>query len=175
MAQDDFERLRGTLAQELEAILAANAGDEDDYGFALQVPSDCGSAGLVYTLGRESNLTGRRKKSIDYRYSPVEWAPNWLNLPQSNDILEVAAQKCRTEIDKLDDDAKSDELHELFIAGCASSCLQVLQECERRGLFGTIWYKVLDMSDEEHSVVSEAFRTLNSGRALEEAAPLFDY
>jgi hypothetical protein len=35
MAQDEFEELRRTLAQELESVLAGVSGDEDVYGFAL--------------------------------------------------------------------------------------------------------------------------------------------
>ncbi len=53
--------------------------------------------------------------------------------------------------------------------------MDALLTCEREGVFGSLWYKVLVMSDDEHPVLAEAFRKLNSGRALTEAAPLFDF
>ncbi len=66
-------------------------------------------------------------------------------------------------------------MHDEFISQCAYCCLGVLEECNRNGLFGSIWFKVLDMSDEEHPAVAESFRRLNSAEVQERGAAFFDY
>ncbi|WP_167547065.1 DUF4303 domain-containing protein [Stieleria maiorica] len=153
-------------------LLATLAKDKDNYGFALAVPNDYGSAFFVYAVGKESTLAN---DSLDCRYSPVEWTPSWMPLADANDALQGAVERFSAEYEGVADAAEQEQMHDQFVTDCATACLEVLQECGDEGLFGCIWYKVLDMSDDEHPVVAEAFRRLNSGRARSEAAPLFDY
>lgn len=171
MPSDYFSDFRKPLKTELTPLLAQLAGDSDNYGFALAIPSDYGSAFMVYAVGKESNL---KTDSLDNRYSPVEWTPSWMPLADANDALQEAVARFSAAYEIVDDEER-EALHDRFIADCATACLEVLQELDEEGIFGSIWYKVLDMSDEEHPVVAEAFRRLNTGRARSEAAPLFDY
>lgn len=172
MPVDYFNDFREPLQAELTKVLAPLAEDADNYGFALAVPSDYASAFLVYAIGKESALAS---DSVDYRYSPVEWMPTWLPLSSANEALERAVERFNAEYERIEDAEAQDQMHDQFISDCAIACLEVLEDCDRAGLFGKIWYKVLDMSDEEHPIVAKSFRSLNSGRALAEAAPLFDY
>lgn len=175
MRNDAFDEFRSVLKQELTQILSALSTDKDNYGFALAVPSDYGSAALFYAVGKESKLREEGKNHFAYRYSPVEWMPTWLWPSDSNEALGKVVESFTAQYRTVDDPERKNQMHDDFISDCASACLDVLQECNDAGLFGNVWYKVLEMSDEEHPVVAQAFRSLNSGRALEEASPLFDY
>ena len=181
MTPYSFDNLRHALEEELSVILTELSRDLDNYGFALDVPKDYGSACLLYTIGKESTLDSKDDKSkrksklkslqaLDNRYSPVEWMENWLWLPQSNNILKKLVDDFSADYQKTKNKNLQGKMHDEFITSCASACLDVLKECNSAGLFGNIWYKIVVMSDEEHPIVAEAFRTLNSGRAIDEAA-----
>jgi len=173
---DEWTRL---LQLELAQILEPLGRETGNYGFALAVPEDVGSACLMYAVGNESRLVGEKPKSLvwlDRRYSPIEWVENWSDVTRSTEALEeiVAEFRLRTSAASLDE-SELDEAHDGFLSDCATACMNAMLHCDREGLFGPIWYKVLSMSDSEHPVLAEAFRRLNRGRALKEAAPLFDF
>ncbi|MGI9378467.1 MAG: DUF4303 domain-containing protein [Methyloligellaceae bacterium] len=176
---EKFNELLKVLQGELKAIIESFANEDGNYGFALAIPEDAGSACLMYAVGNESKLVGEQAGSrvwLDRRYSPVEWVDDWADLPRSNDVLEriVVDFESKTSVPKMND-AESDEAHDQFIADCAKTCMEAMLACERQNLFGKIWYKTLFMSDDEHPILVEAFQKLNNGRALTEAAPLFDF
>src|SRR5688572_8588259 len=85
---DEWSRL---LQLELAQILEPLGRDEGNYGFALAVPEDAGSACLMYAVGNESKLVGEKPGSLvwlDRRYSPVEWVQNWSPVSNATDLLQ---------------------------------------------------------------------------------------
>jgi hypothetical protein len=171
---DEWSRL---LQLELAEILEPIGREEGNYGFALAVPEDAGSACLFYAVGNESRLVGEEPGSVvwlDRRYSAVEWVQNWSPMNRSTEALQdivAEFESCAASLSE----SEIAEAHDHFISGCATACMNAMLRCDHENLFGHIWYKVLFMSDSEHPVLVEAFRKLNRGRALEEAAPLFDF
>jgi hypothetical protein len=173
---DEWTRL---LQLELAQILEPLGREAGNYGFALAVPEDAGSACIMYAVGNESKLVGEEPGSVvwlDRRYSAVEWVQNWLPMNRSTDALQdiVAEFESRASSGSLSESELA-AAHDHFISDCATAWMNAMLRCDSEGLFGHIWYKVLFMSDSEHAVLAEAFRKLNSGRALKEAAPLFDF
>ena len=174
-----FAELTRVLELELAQILEPLGRDEGNYGFALSVPEDVGSASLTYAVGHESRMVGEQPKSLawlDRRYSAVEWGDNWTDVVRSTEFLQeiVAEFEQRTSTPSLAEE-DLDEAQDQFLSDCATACLNAMAHCDREGRFGSIWYKVLFMSDSEHPVLAKAFKTLNRGRALKDAAPLFDF
>lgn len=176
---EQFDEWTRLLQLELAQILEPLGRDAGNYGFALAVPEDSGSACLMYAVANESKLVGEKPGSLvwlDRRYSAVEWVQNWSSVDRATDALQeiVAEFESRRSAASLSE-FEIDESHDEFISDCATACMNAMLQCDREGLFGQIWYKVLFMSDNDHPVLTEAFRKLNSGRALKEAAPLFDF
>lgn len=163
------------LKDELASTLTEFRDDPTIYGFALGVPDDIGCPGLMYAVGREAKLVKEKKGSskwLDRRYSAVEWTDNWSSLNDSSDELERIYAKHRelTPPDSPDCDEEDDNYQD----DCLTACLNAMLACNSEGLFGNIWYKILWMSDSEHPILGKAFRELNQGRALSEAAYLFE-
>jgi hypothetical protein len=96
-------------------------------------------------------------------------------MPRANDALDGIVERFRETYSIMEDGKEKDQVHDEFISQCAYSCLGVLEECNRNGLFGSIWFKVLDMSDEQHPAVADSFRRLNSKKVQEEGAEFFSY
>ena len=175
---DEFAEWTGLLRDELAGILEPVGRDPGNYGFALAVPEDAGGACVMYAVGTEAKLVGEKQGSavwLDRRYSPVEWVQNWTAVPQSTAALADIVRTFEARTASQSDDSELDQADDAFITDCATACLHAMLECHRAGRFGHVWYKVLSMSDGEHPVLVEAFETLNSGRALEEAAPLYAF
>lgn len=175
---DELDAWTRLLHAELAEILEPVGRETGNYGFALAVPDDAGSACLMYAVGHESKLAGEKPGSmvwLERRYSPIAWVGNWSSLVRSTDALQeiIGEYRSRTATISLREMA-IDDAHDHFISDCAAACMNAMLRCDRDGLFGHIWYKVLHMSDSEHPVLAEAFRKLNRGRARAEAAPLFD-
>lgn len=174
-----FDEWTSLLQLELSQILEPLGRDTGNYGFALAVPEDAGSACIMYAVGNESRMVGEKPRSLAWlerRYSPAEWVENWSDLNKTTDALQaiVAEFELRTSTASLSE-SEIDEAHDEFITNCATACMNAMLQCDREGLFGHIWYKVLFMSDGEHPVLAEAFKKLNRGRALKEAARLYDF
>ena len=175
IASLDYERLTDALDNEIASILPTLVTDPDIFGFAVFVPEDAGAAHMVYTFGKESKITAKPGSpyALDQRYSPIEWIDTPPSLDASNDVLETIVE----EFDKLTEAMSVDEgdaAHEIFIEHCARSALTAMQRRLDANSFGSIWYRVLMMTDGEHPVLNQAFESLNSGRALEEAKYMFE-
>lgn len=172
---DQFAPLQKALMADMTELLQKISGDPDNFGFALAVPNDYGAACIVYAVGKNSALGPHGKHSRSFIYTPVQWVQNWTGMPRTNDALDGIVERFRVTYSAMEDGEDKDQVHDEFISQCAYCCLGVLEECNRNGLFGSIWFKVLDMSDDEHPVVAESFRRLNSEKVLEEGAEFFDY
>lgn len=175
---EDWRQWTQQLEAELEEILTPLGREGDNYGFALAVPEDVGSAAMMFAVGKESNLVGEKPKSLiwrERRYSPLEWVENWSAVPRATDALQTLVEKWQScaAAESLANE-EFDEAHDRFITECATASLEAMQHCNRRGNFGGIWYKVLFMSDSIHPVLVQAFQELNTGRALKEAAIFFE-
>ena len=72
------------------------------------------------------------------------------------------------------DDEEYDAAHDLFIENCARSAMTAMRRRMDADSFGSIWYRVLMMTDGEHAVLKQAFESLNTGRALTEAKFMFE-
>ncbi len=57
---EKFEELSSVLESELKTLIEPVATGEGNYGFALAVPEDAGSACLMYAVGNESKLIGEQ-------------------------------------------------------------------------------------------------------------------
>lgn len=170
VASLDFDRLTEAIDVELSTILPPLAEDPDVFGFAIFVPEDAGAAFLVYTFVRESNITAKpgSRMEKDQRYSPIEWIPTLPAFRHANTVLEALVEdyeQCKQEMTE----EQLGEGHGIFIDMCARSALDAMQRRMKSGSFGSIWYRVLAMTDDEHPVLNQAFRALNTGRALKEA------
>src|SRR5205814_1648483 len=55
-----------------------------------------------------------------------------------------------------------------------SACLDVMADCDSVGAFGSIWFKIIFLSDGEHPIERKSFNRLNSGRARKEAHLLYN-
>lgn len=172
---DQFAELQQSLMEEMTELLPKISGDPDNFGFALAVPTDYGAACIVYAVGKNSASGPYGKPSKSFIYTPVQWVQDWTGMRRSNDALDGIVERFRETYSAMEDGEAKNQAHDNFISQCAYCCLEVLEECNRMGLFGSIWLKVLDMSDEEHPAVSESFRRLNSKEVLEEGADFFDY
>ncbi len=60
-------------------------------------------------------------------------------------------------------------MHWISDTVCARAALLAMKRHKEEGTFGTIWYRVLAMTDSEEPILAEAFETLNDGRARKEA------
>jgi len=130
---------------------------------------------LVYSVGRESKITAKpgTTSELDQRYSPIEWIDSPPSLEASDDVLESIVE----EFDKITEnmsDEEMDEAHGIFIDCCARSAMTAMQRRMEAGSFGSIWYRVLMMTDDDPPVLKQAFESLNTGRALEEAKFMFE-
>src|SRR5262245_11300369 len=116
----EFDEWTQLLQAELAEILEPIGRDQSNYGFALAIPEDAGSACLMYAVGNESKLAGERPGSVvwlDRRYSPVEWVQNWSPVPRSTDALEEIVNEFNSRTETLDQ-AVVDETHGDFIFDC---------------------------------------------------------
>ena len=172
---EDFEPLTEALDIELASILPLLAKDSDVFGFAIFVPEDAGSAMFVYSFGRETNITAKpgTPSEGDQRYSPIEWIDTPPSLDAANEVLEGIVQQFEAAAENLEDE-EYDKAHDNFIDLCARSAMTAMQRRLDADSFGSIWYRVLMMTDGEHSVLKQAFEKLNTGRALTEAAFMFE-
>ena len=175
IASLDFERLTDALDTELASILPPLADDADIFGFAVFVPEDAGSAFMTYTFGRESGITAKpgTVSEGDQRYSPIEWIDTPPSFDNSNDVLESIVEKFEIMTENMDDE-EADQAHDKFIDLCACSAMTALQRRMDTDSFGSIWYRVLMMTDDSHPVLKQAFESLNTGRALTEAKFMFE-
>ena len=175
VASLDFNRLTETLDGELASILPPLASDSDVFGFAIFVPEDAGAACLMYTFGRESGIKAEpgTVTEADQRYSPIEWIGTLPGFEASNEILDsIVGEFDRITENMSDEDA--DEAHDTFIDCCTRSAMSAMQRRMDADSFGSIWYRVLMMTDDEHPVLKQAFESLNDGRALAEAKFMFE-
>ena len=176
IASLDFDALTDTLDNELASILPQLANDSDVFGLAVFVPEDAGSAMLVYAVGREARITAEPGTITekDQRYSPVEWSDDGPEaFEASNDVLERITEEFEAICENMED-KDADEAHDAFIDCCARSAMNAMQRRMDAGAYGSIWYRVLMMTDSEHPVLKQAFESLNTGRALEEAKFMFE-
>ena len=175
-ADADFARLADAVDADLLEALPPLAKDPDVYGFALFVPGDAGAAGMMHAAGRESAVTAAPGTAVetDQRYSPVEWEPTPASMRAANDVLDELARRFEAACESLSEEDGA-ATHDRFIDRCAEAALTAMRRRKDAGSFGTIWYRVLTMSDDEHPVLKAAFEQLNEGRALEEARPLYDF
>jgi hypothetical protein len=166
----DYDALTDAIDAELATILPPLAADPDVFGFAIFVPEDAGAACLVYTYGNESKMTARpgSLRALDQRYSPIEWISTLPPLRASNDVLETLVAAYEESTREMTDE-ESARAHDDFINNCARAALTAMTRHRDRGGFGTIWYRVLAMTDSEEAILTEAFETLNDGRARLEA------
>ena len=170
---DQFAPLQMALMEEITELLQKISVDPDNFGFALAVPTDYGAACIVYAVGKNSASGPYGNLSRSFIYTPVGWVQNWTGMPRTNEALDEIVERFRETYSAMEDGKEKNQVHDEFISQCAYCCLGVLEECNRNGLFGNIWFKVLDMSDDEHPAVAESFRRLNSGKVLEEGAEFF--
>ena len=161
----DFQLWRAAFRDELRAHLAALTCDKDLFGFALEPAEDLGNLHFITCVGRESTLDDRN--SITQRFTHVEWAGF---LPQKDFArslgdLETIGKKY---YDLLIDSANSKytKVGENFRERWYSEILNIMRECDRRGEFGKIWFKIISFSDFSHSIQVRSFFRLNCNRAF---------
>lgn len=173
----ELAQWKTVLMEELSAHLLTLREDSDIYGFALELPEDLSNMGVISSIGRESKLEGSKpgsRMALSLRYEPGDWEsiPNGKTFSDSCDGLYQIGEKYS---DRFVNDTtweytpEAEEFREALYA----ACLDTMAECDQNGLFGSIWYKVLTLSDAEHPIVAESFYRLNRDRALEEAARLY--
>ncbi len=174
---DELKQWKKILFEELSAHLAVLREDTDIYGFALELPEDLSNMGIISAIGRESALDGEQPNSrmwLCRRYGSGEWeyVPNGKTFPETCNKLEAIGE---TYSEAFVDDATFEYTPggEAFVGALYTTCLETMEECDERGLFGSIWFKLLSLSDAEHPIVTESFYRLNQGRALQEAAQLY--
>ena len=170
----NFDALAEALYDELATILPPLANNPDVFGFAIFVPEDAGAACFNYTYGNESKMTARAGtvEALDQRYSPIEWIPTLPTFKNSNRVLESLVEQFE-QISKDLSGKKLYKVHGEFITGCARATLLAMKRHKEEGTFGTIWYRVLAMTDDDDPILVEAFKILNDGRAQKEAAVLY--
>jgi hypothetical protein len=170
----NYAILTEAIYAELATILPPLAANPDVFGFAIFVPEDAGAACLNYTFGSESKMTAKpgTMDALDQRYSPIEWLSTLPAFKDSNRVLESLVSEFER-ISKELSKKESRKAHGEFIHGCARATLLAMKRHKEEGTFGTIWYRVLAMTDSEEPVLAEAFETLNDGRARNEAAILY--
>lgn len=176
MPAPNYTALTDAVYTELAKILPPLANDLDVFGFAIFVPEDAGAACLMYTYGNESKMKAKPGSAYawDERYSPIEWIPTLPSLKQSNEVLEVLVERYEEATAAMSDD-EADRAHDDFIHNCAHATLQAMRRHKDEGSYGTIWYRVLAMTDSEEPILTEAFETLNDGRARREAADYYSF
>jgi hypothetical protein len=170
----DFDSLTNAIESELTSILPELAGDSDVFGFAIFVPEDAGSAFLTYSFGRESKISTEPGTTFekDQRYSPIEWMDTPPAFDTSNSILDGIAELFEATTEDMTDE-QAESAHDEFITCCARSAMIAMQRKLEADAFGSIWYRTLMMTDEEHPILNQAFEKLNTGRALAEAKFMF--
>lgn len=174
-SMERFAPLQKALLEDMTELLQKIAVDADNFGFALAVPTDYGAACIFYAIGKNSALGPQGKHSEGFIFTPVQWVQDWTGMPRVNNALDEIVERFRETYSVMPDGDEKNRMHDDFISECAYCCLEVLEECDRNGLFGSIWFKILDMSDEEHPAVAESFRRLNSEQVQERGAAFFDY
>lgn len=169
-----YDALAEALYAELATILPPLASDPDVFGFAIFVPEDAGAACLNYTFGNESKMTAKpgTVDALDQRYSPIEWIATLPAFENSNRVLKSLVSEFDQVAQGLSG-KKFYKVHGEFISECARATLLAMKRHKEEGTFGTIWYRVLAMTDSEEPILAEAFKTLNEGRARKEAAILY--
>jgi len=176
IASLNFDLLTDTLDDELVSILPALASEPDVFGFAIFVPEDAGAAVLMYSIGRESRISAKPGTitEADQRYSPIEWMEDSpASFGASDELLGSIAEEFEKITENMSEE-EADKAHDTFIECCARSALVAMQRRLAADSYGSIWYRVLMMTDDEHPVLKQAFESLNTGRALTEAKFMFD-
>ena len=170
----NYDALAEALYAELATILPPLASDAEVFGLAIFVPEDAGAACLNYTFGNESKMTAKpgTLDALEQRYSPIEWIPTLPAFKNSNRVLESLVSQFEQAVQGLSG-KKLHKVHGEFITRCARATLLAMKRHKQEGTFGTIWYRVLAMTDSEEPILAEAFETLNDGRARKEAAILY--
>ena len=174
----ELQEWKAIFKEELLSQLEELRADNDIYGFAVEVPDDLANLGIITSIGRESQLIGEKPGSLqwlDRRYSPHEWQflPNAKPYGRSCDRLEEMCRRYRSVFIAADSSEYTPEGLE-FRDALYSTCLDVMSECDAAGAFGSIWFKIIILSDDEHPIVRESFHRLNRGRSLKEAARLYE-
>ena len=161
----EFQAWKAAFRDELRAHLAALPTGHDVFGFALEPAEDLGNLHFITCIGRESLLHDRN--SLSGRFTHLEWQGF---LPQrdfakSLDYLEAIGRKCH---DLLIDSATNQytEAGRSFRERWYSGMLEVMVECDRRGDFGGIWFKIISFSDFHHSIQVRSFLRLNCNRVF---------
>ena len=173
----DLAAFRREFTKELSALLAELRADPDVYGFAVQLPDDFSNLSIGATVGRESRLVGEQAGSmawLDRRYSPVEW--DYLtDAPIERTQAALAAVEAKAEGLLFDEEEYEDTpIGGEFREALYRTMLDVMLAADAAGEFGSIWYKMLFFSDDDDPIVAEAFGRLNRGRALREAAAIWN-
>ncbi len=173
----DLAAFQREFTKELSALLAELRADPDVYGFAVELPEDFSNLAMGATVGRETLLVGEQAGSaawLDRRYSPVEWdyltAAPWERTQDALAAIEAKAEGLLFDEEEYEDTPIGEEFREALYR----TMLDVMLAADAAGEFGTVWYKMLFFSDNDDPIVAEAFRRLNSGRALREAAAIWD-
>lgn len=163
--ESDFQIWKVAFRDEFGAHLAALTSDNDLFGFALEPAEDLGNLHFITCVGRESSL--RDRNSLSERFTHVEWR-GFLpqkDFPKSLDYLETIGRKYH---DLLIDSATSayTEAGKDFRECWYSEILNVMLECDRRGEFGSVWFKIISFSDSYHPIQLRSFFRLNCNRTF---------
>ncbi len=158
--ESDFQIWKAMFRDEFRAHLATLTRDNDIFGFALEPAEDLGNLHFITCVGRESSL--RDRNSLNERFTHVEWG-GFLpqkDFPKSLDSLEAIGNKYH---DLLIDSATSayTDAGKDFRERWYSEILKVMIECDRRGEFGSAWFKIISFSDAFHSITVRSFIRLN--------------
>ncbi|EMI21505.1 hypothetical protein RMSM_01566 [Rhodopirellula maiorica SM1] len=158
--ESDFQLWKAAFRDELTAHLAALQCDNDLFGFALEPAEDLGNLHFITCVGRESALEDR--DSLPQRFSHVEWRgflpPK--DFEKSLQYLEDIGKKYH---DLFIDSAYSEDtkVGAAFRRRLYSEMLEAMLECDRRGDFRNIWFKIISFSDFNHSIQLRSFLRLN--------------
>jgi len=169
---------QATFKRELTAHLSTLRTDADIFGYALEVPEDLGSLHLITAIGRESKLAGEEPDSeywISRRYSPVEWdgyVHDSTVYAESNAGLESMQSQFANAF--CNDDCTYTRLGNRFQRSLHNACFDAMAQCDAEGAFGSIWFKIIVLSDGDAPVIRKSFNRLNRGRARKEAHLLYN-
>jgi len=169
---EEFRKWRSVFTRELESHLASLREDDDIYGFTLGLPAEFDELIVISGVARESTLKNETADSeywLDRRY-----APDWEFIPQSGIFDESCEQLERI----FHSYKKRFPEHSMRRDGrCCDdfnqTCLDAMIACNKRGLFGSIWFKMVYISDSNLPIITRSFYKLNQGRAIKEGRSLY--
>ena len=174
--QQEMSDLIPIFEQALTSHLQLFVSDPEVYGYAVLVGEDIDQCGAIAVTNRESDLSEYlgSEEEPEYRYIPDEWQ-HWHQdaFTQFNakldSVYEVFRSRCPDDLDVFE--YNEDEMN--YLTDVYHVYLSAMKSCQDAGAFGSIWYRVIWISDSDRFIIGKSFNELNEGRAIDEAGHFF--